>query len=192
MPLSPSSEYSRKQAVAAARMLLNAVNGDPAKIPQSYRDSLTINYGEGGGESYLHLIDKVEGEISDELLDAMSYTEGLDLPDDEAIVSIFSEAFMEADDDVFSFAEETGDLDSDMGAFLKAVIETVYTSGIDSVGDAAGNPPSKENNYLLSENGKSYSGLFNDGKEVFEFNIMETSPDKWGIEYKIRGMAVEN
>lgn len=191
--LTPSQEYSRQQSVRAAKMLLNAVGGDPKKIPASYRESLSVEYGENSGKNWLTHLDKIQGKVTDELLESMSYSEA-DLPVAEDVISIFPEAFdSQGSSENFAEGEEVlesgGDLDEKMPKFLKAVIETVYTSGINMVSDEAGKPPTVDNNYLLSEDGKSYNGIFNDRKEVFTFKIYETSADKWSITYKLKGEA---
>jgi hypothetical protein len=78
-------------------------------------------------------------------------------------------------------------LSSKMELFFKKVIASVYLDGVTNVTDAEGNPPNEANNYLMSPDGKSFSGKFYDdnmGKpKEFPFNITEGSDGKWAIKY---------
>jgi hypothetical protein len=75
-----------------------------------------------------------------------------------------------------------------MELFLKKVIASVYRDGVTDVTDAEGNPPTAANNYLLSDDGKSFSGIFYDsppGEQAkkYPFQIIEKGPDQWQIKY---------
>jgi hypothetical protein len=75
-----------------------------------------------------------------------------------------------------------------METFLKKVIASVYLDGVTEVTDAEGNPPNAANNYLLSEDGNSFSGVFydsppNEQAKQFPFVISEKSNGVWQIKY---------
>jgi len=75
-----------------------------------------------------------------------------------------------------------------METFFKKVIASVYLDGVTEVTDPQGNPPNTANNYLLAEDGKSFSGVFydsppNEQAKKFPFTITEKSDGKWQISY---------
>jgi hypothetical protein len=75
-----------------------------------------------------------------------------------------------------------------METFFKKVIASVYLDGVTEVTDSEGNPPNAANNYLLSEDGKTFSGIFydsppNDQAKQFPFTIAEGESGKWTIQY---------
>lgn len=75
-----------------------------------------------------------------------------------------------------------------MELFLKKVISSVYLDGVTSVTDPQGNPPNTANNYLLSEDGKQFVGIFydsppNEQAKKFPFIISEKGDGKWQIKY---------
>jgi hypothetical protein len=79
-------------------------------------------------------------------------------------------------------------LSEKMELFFKKVISSVYLDGVTEVTDAQGNPPNASNNYLLSEDGKQFSGIFydsppNEEARQFPFSITESEEGKWQIKY---------
>ena len=79
-------------------------------------------------------------------------------------------------------------LSEKMELFFKKVISSVYLDGVSSVTDAEGNPPTSANNYLLSPDGKSFSGIFydsppNNKAKKFTFTILEGEDGSWSIKY---------
>ena len=75
-----------------------------------------------------------------------------------------------------------------MEAFLKKVIASVYRDGVTEITDAQGNPPNAANNYLLSDDGKTFSGIFYDSPpgdtaKKFPFEIINKGGDNWQIKY---------
>jgi hypothetical protein len=72
--------------------------------------------------------------------------------------------------------------------FFKKVIASVYLDGVTSVTDMEGNPPNPANNYLLSEDGKTFQGVFYDSPpnaqaKKFPFQITEGAGGSWSIKY---------
>jgi len=85
--------------------------------------------------------------------------------------------------------EQTPDpLSEKMELFLKKVISSVYLDGVTSVTDMEGNPPTSANDYLMSPDGKSFSGIFydsppNEKAKKYTFTIMEDENGTWSIKY---------
>jgi len=75
-----------------------------------------------------------------------------------------------------------------MELFFKKVISSVYLDGVTNVTDPQGNPPNAANNYLLSDDGKQFAGVFydsppNEKAKKFPFVISEKADGKWQIKY---------
>jgi hypothetical protein len=75
-----------------------------------------------------------------------------------------------------------------MELFFKKVISSVYLDGVTNVTDQQGNPPNSANNYLLSEDGKQFAGIFydtpaNEQGKKFPFVISEKGNGQWQIRY---------
>ena len=90
-------------------------------------------------------------------------------------------------------AEEETQVQSDplsdkMELFFKKIIASVYLDGVTNVTDSQGNPPNQANNYLMADDGKSFSGIFYDSAQgqqakQFPFVIKEGATGKWNISY---------
>lgn len=86
-------------------------------------------------------------------------------------------------------AENAPDPLSDkMELFFRKVIASVYLDGVTNVTDGQGNPPNQANNYLMSDDGKKFSGIFYDSApgetpKQFPFVITEGAAGKWNISY---------
>ena len=79
-------------------------------------------------------------------------------------------------------------LSEKMELFFKKIIASVYLDGVTNVTDNQGNPPNQANNYLMAEDGKTFSGIFYDsapGEQAkqFPFVITEGATGKWNISY---------
>ena len=79
-------------------------------------------------------------------------------------------------------------LSEKMELFFKKVISSVYLDGVTEVTDSQGNPPNASNNYLMSEDGKQFSGIFYDSPpnqeaKQYPFAITESEGGKWQIKY---------
>jgi hypothetical protein len=179
-------------------LLWENTGGDVAQFPKSYLETLRHDYADGR-VSMLELMDRVdlgEGatyeeycEVFDSLLDVNPNN----WPEPDSVLSVnkdvllygIEQDFSEFDDfEEFDFAE--GDMSSKMETFLKKVIASVYLDGVTDVTDEDGNPPNEENNYLLSDDGKEFSGVFygssKEGTKTYPFAITDHN-GKWKIEY---------
>jgi len=84
--------------------------------------------------------------------------------------------------------EQVDPLSEKMELFFKKVISSVYLDGVTNVTDNQGNPPNQSNNYLMSDDGKQFSGIFYDSVDgekpkQFPFEISEGVTGKWNITY---------
>jgi hypothetical protein len=75
-----------------------------------------------------------------------------------------------------------------MELFFKKVISSVYLDGVTDVTDQEGNPPNAANNYLMSPDGKQFTGIFydappNEQPKQFPFVISEKENGVWNIQY---------
>lgn len=84
--------------------------------------------------------------------------------------------------------QTSGDpLSEKMELFLKKVISSVYLDGVTDVTDEQGDPPSSSNGYLMSPDGKQFSGIFYDSQnsvnQKYPFVISESDEGIWQIKY---------
>ena len=181
-----------------ADMLWENTGGDVTQFPKSYLETLRHDYADGK-VSMLELMDRVDlgpgatyeeyCEVVDSLLgvnpNSWPAPESVLTVDKGALLYEVEQDFSEFEEfDEFNFAED--DMSGKMETFLKKVISSVYLDGVSSVTDDNGDPPNENNNYLLSDDGKEFSGVFYGstvkGKEAFPFTITDNN-GKWSIEY---------
>ena len=195
-------------------LLWETSGGDLSKFPKSYLENLRYEFSDGR-VSMLELIDRVnlgpEATYEDycEVVDALMSVDPEEWPDPEIVVEVPSgnllhEIEQDFDFSEFDFEEEIIEeeeviseqppppqpdaMSEKMELFMKKVISSVYLDGVTNVTDAQGNPPNSANNYLLSEDGKQFSGVFydapeNDKAKQFPFTITENEAGKWMISY---------
>jgi hypothetical protein len=195
-------------------LLWETTGGDLSSYPKSYLENLRYEFSDGK-VSMLELIDRVdlgpEASYDDycEVIEALLSVDPSQWPDPESVVEVQPSHLqfeIEPDYDFseFDFAEEIveeevvaerpaptqqGDAMSEkMEMFFKKVISSVYLDGVTEVTDAEGNPPNSSNNYLLSEDGKTFSGIFydsppNEKSKQFPFQITEKAEGNWQIQY---------
>lgn len=181
-------------------MLWEATNGNLSQVPREYLESLRHSYSDGS-ISMLELIDRLdlpEGATWEEYceaVDTLMQVDPSEWPNPDSVQELqVSKLQHEVEPESFSFDEEDfsyaeeDDLSMKMETFFKKVIASVYLDGVTAVTDPEGNPPNASNNYLMSEDGKVFSGIFYDsppGEEAkkFPFQITEGAEGKWSIKY---------
>jgi hypothetical protein len=195
-------------------LLWDTTGGDVSQFPQSYLENLRYEFSDGN-VSMLEVIDRVdlgpEATYEDycEIVEALLSVDPEQWPDPSSVVEIQpSHLQFEIEPDLdfseFNFADEmvaeeavvevpavpqqSDAMSEKMETFLKKVIASVYLDGVTEVTDAEGNPPTAANNYLLSEDGKNFSGIFydsppNEKAKQFPFVISEKSDGVWQIQY---------
>jgi hypothetical protein len=108
-----------------------------------------------------------------------------ELIEEEAVVESPNETVAEEE----VIAEQTPDpLSEKMELFFKKVISSAYLDGVTAVTDQEGNPPTSANNYLMSDDGKQFTGIFYDAPpnqqaKQFPFVINEKANGVWQIQY---------
>jgi hypothetical protein len=197
-----------------ADFLWENTGGDVTAFPKSYLENLRYEFSDGK-VSMLELIDRVDlgpdatYEDYCEVVDALMAVDPGQWPNAGSVISVPSgrlqyEIEPDLDFSEFNFAEEIeeeeiveerpvatqqGDsLSEKMEMFFKKVISSVYLDGVTEVTDPEGNPPNSANNYLLSEDGKQFEGIFydappNEKAKQFPFVIQEKSDGNWQIQY---------
>jgi hypothetical protein len=197
-----------------ADMLWEATKGDVTAFPKSYLENLRYEFS-SGNVSMLELIDRVDlgpsATYDDycEVVDALMSVNPDQWPDPDSVLEIPAghlqfEIEPNLDFSEFDFADEieeeevvveeqqdpsqTDGMSEKMELFLKKVISSVYLDGVTAVTDMEGNPPNAANNYLLSEDGKQFTGVFYDSPPTqqakkFPFAISEKSDGQWQIRY---------
>jgi hypothetical protein len=179
-----------------ADLLWETTNGDLSAAPRSYLENLRHEYSEGT-VSMLELMDRVDlGENATyddycEVIDALLEVDPSQWPEPDSVLSVSKSALLHEVEPEFSefdevdFAEDD-DMSGKMENFLKKVISSVYLDGVGNVTDADGDPPNEANNYLLSDDGKEFSGVFYGstakGKRSFPFTITDKN-GQWSIKY---------
>jgi len=193
-----------------ADLLWENTGGDLSAFPRSYLENLRHDFADGK-VSMLELIDRVdlgpEATYDDycEVVESLLSVDPDQWPDPDSVVQVPSsrltyEVEPELNFSEFDFAEEiveeeavvegnTPDPLSDkMELFFRKVIASVYLDGVTDVTDNQGNPPNQANNYLMSDDGKQFSGIFYDNApgekpKQFPFVISEGAAGKWNISY---------
>jgi hypothetical protein len=191
-------------------LLWETTRGDLSAFPKSYLETLRHDFADGK-VSMLELIDRVDlgptATYDDycEMVDALMSVDPLYWPEPEKVVQVPASRLdyeIEPDFDFseFDFADEViaeeesveevqaDPLSDKMELFFKKVIASVYLDGVTDVTDNQGNPPNESNNYLMSDDGKQFSGIFYDSApgekaKQFPFVISEGAEGKWNISY---------
>jgi hypothetical protein len=192
-----------------ADMLWEATGGDVSQFPKSYLENLRHEFSDGR-VSMLELIDRVDlgpdatYDDYSEIIELLLYADPARFTNVPTVVEIQpSQLDFELDDteldfSEFDFSEDVieqpaqGQAQDPMSAkmelFLKKVISSAYVQGVTEVTDAQGNPPTAANDYLLSEDGKSFSGIFydappNEQARQYPFKIFDKGDGQWQIQY---------
>ena len=191
---------SEANARRVVNMLWEVSGGNLANIPASYLEPLGFEYSDGS-VSLLNTLDKVdfsEGvtyEEFSEVVEKLIRVDPSEWPFAESIEEIqVSKLLYEVEEQALEFSEadfdfaDGDDMSSKIELFLKKVIASVYLDGVTSVTDKDGNPPNEDNNYLLADDGKSFSGIFydappNENAKKFPFKISEKKDGNWQIRY---------
>lgn len=199
-PYFGKDEKFESNARRVTDMLWQITGGNMNSIPPAYLDNLSYQYSDGS-ISMLNTLDKVDFnedttyEEFSEVVDKLIKVNPKEWPFAESIQEIqVGKLLYEVEEDPFEFSEDEfdfaspGDMSKKVELFLKKVIASVYLDGVTSVTDREGNPPNEDNNYLLSEDGKSFAGIFydappNENAKKFPFKISEKANGKWQIKY---------
>ena len=188
-------EDSRFQADArrVADLLWETCGTNFSEMPPSYLSTLRHEYS-NGKVSMCELMDRVDlgpdatYEEYCEVFDALLDVDPAQWPNPDSVLEVKTrELLVETQDfaEAFDFAEDDN-LSANVEKFLRKVIASVYTDGVSDVSDDEGNPPSEANNYLLSDDGTQFTGVFydKDGSKTKEFPfVISEKNGRWSISY---------
>jgi hypothetical protein len=188
-------EDSRFQADArrVADLLWETCGTNFSEMPPSYLSTLRHEYSDGK-VSMCELMDRIDlgpdatYEEYCEVFDKLLYVEPGQFPNPDSVLEVKTrELLVETQDfaEAFDFAEDDN-LSANVEKFLRKVIASVYTDGVSDVSDDEGNPPSEANNYLLSDDGTQFTGVFydKDGSKTKEFPfVISEKNGRWSISY---------
>lgn len=181
-----------------ADLLWENTGGDLSAFPRSYLENLRHDYADGR-VSMLELMDRVDlgpdatYEEYCEVFDALLDVDPAQWPNPDSVVEVQTDKLLYQVEPVsfseneFDFAEDGEAMSTKVEKFLRKVISSVYTDGVTDVTDAQGDPPGESNNYLLSEDGTEFHGVFHDKgsdgkKKEFPFRIIDNG-GRWSLEY---------
>jgi hypothetical protein len=198
MAIDRNPRFGEDQTFAEGARRVTDLFWETANFSQSYLETLRHEYSDGR-VSMLELIDRVDlgpdatYEDYCEVVDSLMKVDPTQWPDPASVVSVSTDRLLHELDSSEDFSEfdtedfAEGDMGTKMEQFLKKVIGTVYLDGVGRVTDSKGKPPSEENNFLLSEDGTEFSGMFFDKQKPREkhypFTITEKSDGQWSIRY---------
>jgi hypothetical protein len=218
MAFDRNPKYGKDQSFSegarrVADLLWENTGGDVSQFPKSYLENLRYEFSDGK-VSMLELIDRVDlgpdatYEDYCEVVDTLMGVDPGRWPDPNHVVEVPGgrlqfEIEPEYDFSEFDFADEIEEeevvaeqqtstqpdaMSEKMELFFKKVISSVYLDGVTNVTDQQGNPPNSANNYLLSEDGKQFAGIFydtpaNEQGKKFPFVISDKGNGQWQIRY---------
>jgi hypothetical protein len=189
------SAYTSKY-LAIARMLWDASEGNPDRIPEHYAEHLRHDYVDGT-VSLVSLLNRfehhefVEDYEFDEALELLGRVRPQDWPDIEDIQSVsIKDLLNNEDDEEFEFAEDNFGTAEKIEKGLSRVIESVLGEKVDNVRGKGGDYPSADNNFLQEDDG-TFSGTFNHGDHKFNFEIF---PDEsgWTVTYRLSSESMDS
>ncbi len=207
-PKFAENTYFDTSARKVTDLLWETTGGDPSKFPVSYLETLRHDYSDGK-VSMLELMDRIDlGENATyedycEVVDKLICVDSSAWPNPSSITEVQTSKLLYEIEPEFNFSEfdfadevieeevavgEVDTMSDKMETFLKKVISSVYLDGVTEVTDVEGNPPNSQNNYLLSEDGKTFQGIFydsppNESAKKFPFQITEGADNQWSIKY---------
>ena len=207
-PKFAENAYFETSARKVTDLLWETTGGDPSKFPVSYLETLRHDYSDGK-VSMLELMDRIDlGENATyedycEVVDKLICVDSSVWPNPSSITEVQTSKLLYEIEPEFNFSEfdfadevieeevavgEVDTMSDKMETFLKKVISSVYLDGVTEVTDVEGNPPNSQNNYLLSEDGKTFQGIFydsppNESAKKFPFQITEGADSQWSIKY---------
>jgi hypothetical protein len=207
-PKFAENAYFETSARKVTDLLWETTGGDPSKFPVSYLETLRHDYSDGK-VSMLELMDRIDlGENATyedycEVVDKLICVDSSFWPNPSSITEVQTSKLLYEIEPEFNFSEfdfadevieeevavgEVDTMSDKMETFLKKVISSVYLDGVTEVTDVEGNPPNSQNNYLLSEDGKTFQGVFydsppNESSKKFPFQITEGADNQWSIKY---------
>lgn len=184
------SAFSAKY-LSIARMLWEASEGDPSRIPSDYAEHLNYTYSDGSVSlgALLPRFDYIEGledyEI-EEAIEILGRVSPNDWPNVEDIEGVSVEELLRVYDESatgFDFVEDNLSTADKVEKVLIEVISSVFGDRVSSIRSEKGYFPNPKNNFLQEEDG-TFAGTFmyDNNKFIFEVAPTETG---WLATYRM-------
>ena len=180
-----------------ARLLWQASEGDPSRIPLNYAEHLNHTYADGD-ISLVSLIPKVEdySELEDyevdEAIEMLGKVQPGDWPEVENIQGISLEMLLRAyDEDAseFSFVEDNLSTAEKVEKVLAEVISSVFGDRVSTIRSEKGFFPNPKNKFLQEDDG-TFAGTFMYDGNKFIFEIAPAE-DGWLCTYRMHSDSVD-
>jgi hypothetical protein len=180
-----------------ARLLWQASEGDPCRIPSDYAEYLNHTYVDGS-ISLVPLLPKLEefSELEDfeveEAIEMLGKVSPEDWPDMGDIEGVSVEELLRVyDEDAsdFSFVEDNLSTAEKVEKVLAEVISSVFGDRVSTIRSEKGFFPNPKNKFLQEDDG-TFAGIFMyDGNKF----IFEVYPDEqgWGCTYRMHSDSVD-
>ncbi len=180
-----------------ARLLWQASEGDPSRIPLDYAEYLNHTYADGD-ISLVSLLPKVEeySELEDfeieEAIELLGKVTPGDWPDVEDIESISAEELLrvyDVDATEFSFVEDNLSTAEKVEKVLAEVISSVFGDKVSTIRSEKEFFPNPKNNFLQEDDGTFAGTFMHDGNKF----IFEVYPDEqgWGCTYRMHPTSLD-
>jgi hypothetical protein len=181
-----------------ARMLWQASEGDPSRIPQDYAEHLNHSFVDGyiSLGSLLPLVedysemDEVEIEEAIEMLGKVNPDDWPLLEDIEGVsLSDFLRAFDDEGEGEYDFVEDNLSTAEKVEKVLIEVISSVFGDKVSTIRSEKGFYANPKNNFLQADDG-TFEGTFMYDGHKFMFEVY---PDEqgWGVTYRLHWNSVD-
>jgi hypothetical protein len=181
-----------------ARMLWQASEGDPSRIPQDYAEHLNHSFVDGDISlgSLLPLVedysemDEVEIEEAIEMLGKVTPEDWPPLEDIEAVsLDEFLRAFDDEGEGEYDFVEDNLSTAEKVEKVLIEVISSVFGDRVSTIRTEKGFFANPKNNFLQADDG-TFEGTFMYDGHKFMFEVY---PDEqgWGVTYRLHWNSVD-
>jgi hypothetical protein len=183
--------------LSMARLLWQASEGDPSRIPLNYAEHLNHTYADGD-ISLVSLLPKVEdySELEDfevdEAIEMLGKVQPGDWPEVENIQGISLEMLLRAyDEDAseFSFVEDNLSTAEKVEKVLAEVISSVFGDRVSTIRSEKGFFPNPKNKFLQEDDG-TFAGTFMYDGNKFIFEIAPAE-DGWLCTYRMHSDSVD-
>jgi hypothetical protein len=181
--------------LSMARLLWEAAEGLPKRIPNTYSGYLEHDYADGS-VSLAPLINRfeyaetLEPEEWDEAVEILGKVNPSDWPFTDDITSVNVEELLRIyDSDASSFEDSENFVEDSLGTgercekVLQSVIESVFGSPVEKVRSNSGDFPKEENKFLQKPDG-TFAGTFLHNDHKFHFEIAPTESG-WLCTYRM-------
>ena len=190
------SAYQAKY-LSMARLLWQASEGDPARIPQDYAEHLNHTYVDGDISlaALLRKFDYVEDfeeQEIEEAIEILGKVDPADWPYVDDIEGVSVEELLRVYDENatdFNFVEDNLSTADKVEKVLIEVISSVFGDRVSTIRSEKGYYANPKNNFLQEDDG-TFAGTFSYGDEKFIFEIAPAE-DGWICTYRMHWDSVD-